>query len=70
MLAVFLDYCSPDEELDSWEMSSEAERSSFCLGLGLKAEEQISFLKSFERVRVDNFSGRVIMRWERFLFND
>jgi hypothetical protein len=59
---VFLDYCSPDEELDSWEMSSEAERSSFCLGLGLKAEEQISFLKSFDKVKVDNFSGKVTIR--------
>lgn len=70
MLAVLACSFSPDDELEIWDTSSDADRSSRCFGLELKADEQMSFLKSLVSAKVDSFSGRVIILWERFLFND
>lgn len=70
MFEVLLCSFYPDDEFEIWETSSEADTSSFCLGFELKADEQISFLKSLLRVKEESFSGKVMILCERFLFND
>lgn len=70
MFDVLFCSASPADEFDICETSYDADRSAFCFWMELKADEQIIFLKSFVNVKVDSFSGNVIIRWDRFLFKD
>ena len=60
---------SPDEP-ETWDAASDVERSAFSFLLALNADVQISLLKSLVKVRVESFSGKVIIFWDLFLFND
>ncbi len=70
MLAVLLCSTSLVDETDICDAYSETDTSSFCFGFELKAEEQISLLKSLVIAKFDSFSGNVIIRCDRILFND
>ncbi len=70
MLAVLLGSFYPADEFEIWETSSEADKSNFCFGVELKADEQMSFLKSLLSVNDESFSGRVMILCDLFLFND
>ncbi len=55
MLAVFYYAFPVSEDPDTWEATSELERSAFYFLFALKADEHISFLKSFVNAKVDSF---------------